>query len=155
MILTLQRKPQDPNSTPGSLAVDGVFQCFTLELPVKDGLPGSAIPAGKYEIELALSPKFLRSDDPWVQAYAAEMPHLVGIPGRSLIMVHWGNGPDNTDGCILVGQSRDVDYVGNSRSAFAALFLEIQAGIKSGGCWIEILDAPNNAEDVQTAETAT
>jgi len=156
MNLLLVRGPQDPNSTPGSLAVDGIFQCRTLELPVRDGLPGSAIPAGKYPIVLAPSPKFMASMDPWVKSYASQMPHIQPIPGRSLIMLHWGNVPENTDGCVLVGQTRPApDALGNSRPAFAALFIAIQAGVKNGGCWIEIQDAQNNSEDVQEAVTAT
>jgi hypothetical protein len=151
MILTLQRRPQDPNSTPGQLGVNGVAECFTLELPVRDGLPGSAIPAGTYPVVLEPSPKFLAITDSWVQQYAAKMPHIQPIPNRSLIMIHWGNTPENTDGCILVGQDRAPDYVGNSRSAFAALYSKIAAAVAAEGCTIQIFDCPNNAEDVEEA----
>jgi hypothetical protein len=156
--MILQRQPQDPHSTPGLLADDnGTFLCRTLELPVRDGLPGSAIPAGKYPVVLAPSPKFMKSPDAWVQLYASQMPHVVDIPNRSLIMVHFGNFPKDTDGCILVGgnTSHIEDAVSNSRAAFAALYIKIQAWIKGGGCWLEVLDAPTNAGDVQDALTAT
>ena len=90
MQITLQRRPQQPHSTPGSLAVNGVFECFTLELPVRDGLPGSAIPAGRYPVVLRPSPKFLAVIDPWVQNYASAMPHVVCRYHRTLIMIHFG-----------------------------------------------------------------
>lgn len=149
MILTLQRRPQQPHSTPGSLAVNGVFECFSLELPVRDGLPGSAIPAGRYPVVLKPSPKFLAVVDPWVQNYASAMPHVEPIPNRSLIMIHFGNAPTDTNGCILVGQNRSVDFVGNSRSAFAALYIKIARAVAQEGCEIEILDCSNNHDNVQ------
>lgn len=155
MILTLQRRPQDPNSTPGSLGINGVQQCFTLELPVRDGLPGSAIPAGKYPIVLAPSPKFMASADAWTQLYASQMPHIEPIPGRSLIMLHWGNSPADTDGCILVGRTPATDAVWESRPAFAALYIEIQQAVRNEGCWIEVVDAPNTSEEVQDAVEGT
>lgn len=138
MNLTLQRLFFTSRSTCGELFVEGQAQrfCYTLELPVVDGLPGSAIPPGAYTIELSPSPKFMKSSDSWVERYAHQMPHLVGIPNRSLIMLHWGNTPENTDGCILLGDSHDLDSIGESRMAFERLYsmladgdtIEIQGG---------------------------
>ena len=138
MNFTLQRIFYTSQSTCGELFAANSSQrlAYTLELPVKDGLPGSAIPPGTYPIELAPSPKFMSSTDPWVQQYAEKMPHLAEIPGRSLIMIHWGNFPDDTEGCILVGDLHDLDQVGESRQAFERLYpmfsdgdmIEIQGG---------------------------
>lgn len=137
--LTLQRLFFTGRSTCGELfaANSPSRLAYTLELPVKDGLPGSAIPPGVYPIEFAPSPKFMASPDPWVQQYAERMPHLIEIPGRSLIMIHWGNFPEETEGCILVGDMHDLDEVGQSRQAFERLYpllsdgdtIEIQGGI--------------------------
>lgn len=138
--LTLQRLWFTALSTCGELSVEGRIGPYTLELPVKDGLPGSAIPPGRYKIELAPSPKFLAAaeHDPWIDLYAKQMPHIIGIPGRSLIMFHWGNTPDNTDGCVLVGLHHDVDTVGESRKAFESLYTLIEAPAKAGECWINV-----------------
>jgi hypothetical protein len=146
MKLTLQRLFFTQRSTCGELFVEDRPQRFayTLELPVKDGLPGSAIPPGEYAIELTPSPKFLSSTDSWVLKYAQLMPHII-CPPRSLIMIHFGNTPENTDGCILVGFTHDLDEVGESRAAFAALFplfldsdvntIDIQGGLPHTASW--------------------
>jgi len=72
------------------------------------------------------------------------MPHIV-VPNRSLIMIHWGNVVENTDGCILVGATHDLDEVGESRAAFSALFplfldsdvntIDIQGGLPYTASW--------------------
>jgi len=139
MILTLSRTVFSPDYTMGELTVDGSPECATLELPVKDGLPGSAIPEGNYPVVLAPSPKFEASTDPWVLNYASQMPHVIHIPNRTLIMIHWGNEVVDTDGCVLVGQRAEVGFIANSRLAFAKLFVKIQAGIRAGGCSITVL----------------
>lgn len=147
MKLTLQRLFFTQRSTCGELFIDSQQQrfCYTLELPVKDGLPGSAIPPGTYRIALLASPRFMQAGekDSWVAKYATAMPHLEGIPNRSLIMLHWGNAPENTDGCILVGNLHDLDTVGDSRTAFERLYpllsdgdtLEVQGGVPHEPHW--------------------
>lgn len=124
MKLELERTALTSQSTAGKLSVDGQFFCYTLELPTRDGLPGSAIPAGTYPIELAPSPKFraLAERDSWWRLYCDAMPHIVDIPGRSLIMLHVGNYPSETDGCILVGESQGINAIGGSKIAFSKLY---------------------------------
>jgi hypothetical protein len=141
MELTLNRNSLDANSTQGSLSIDGSFQCYTLELPNVDGKPGSCIPQGRYKVVLAPSPKFMAKgeSDSWVQEYANQMPHLEGIPGRSLIMIHWGNNPRDTEGCILVGQNQSVDEVENSRAAFSDLWSKIDGSAADDECWITVV----------------
>jgi len=139
MNLLLVRDLLSADSTEGILYVDGTQECYTLELPVKDGLPGSAIPPGNYPVILALSPKFSVINDPWVKQYADEIPHLQNIPGRSNILIHWGNDPSDTEGCILVGQSRGENFVGSSRAAFEQLHEKLLDAATAGeGIMIEI-----------------
>lgn len=121
MKLTLQRLVYTDASTAGQLFVNDEMECWTLELPHKDGKPGSAIPAGTYRVVLGPSPKFLQSNDPWVKKYAGKIPHIQNIPGRSNILIHWGNYPKDTEGCILVGRVHQPNFVGESRTAFAEL----------------------------------
>jgi hypothetical protein len=127
MRLTLQRGPSTPNSTPGSLSVDGSFECYTLERPTGDPLE---IPTGTYTISLYPSPKFGRV-----------VPRLNSstLEGRDPIEIHYGNGPENTHGCILVGQTQSLDFIGNSRAAFAELFPKIQAAVEAEGCILDVL----------------
>lgn len=139
MLLVLTRIIFSNRSTEGELDIDGGFECFTLELPVTDGKPGSAIPPGEYSVVFAPSPKFQKSADPWVKQYADAMPHIEGIDGRSLIMIHWGNDPNETEGCILVGLERNVDEVEHSRAAFSAMYDKIRPFVLAGNCRIRVV----------------
>lgn len=131
MELILQRLTFTDISTEGELRGAGkVFD--TLELPVKDGLPGSAIPPGQYLIQLLPSPKFMASTDSWVEQYASQIPHVLGIPKRSNILIHWGNSAMDTEGCILVGDTAAADYIGQSRKAFSELWTLLKAAKDAG-----------------------
>ena len=156
-MIQIARLPQDPHSTPGKLALNGVYFCRTLELPVRDGKPGSAIPAGRYVLQMLPSPKFVnQSTDPalpqayrdFVARYASAMPHIQGIPGRTLIMLHWGNDEQDTNGCVIVGRVANTDWVGGSQAAFEDLYPQLHDGDT-----VEVVDAPNDAEDVNIAAT--
>jgi hypothetical protein len=129
MNLILRRSNLNATCTEGDLYLPGSSTnlCYTLELPVKDGLPGSAIPPGTYPIAMMPSPKFLSSEDPWVKTYAQNIPHVLDIPNRSNILIHWGNDVADTEGCILVGSGKGTDYVTGSRVAFAALWQQLIA----------------------------
>jgi hypothetical protein len=108
MELVIERQTFSSNSTIGNLTVDGSPFCATLELPVKDGLPGSAIPNGVYQVVVYPSPKFAR-----------DMPLIIGDPERSDIEMHWGNSAADTNGCVLLGQASNTpDWIDNSRETF-------------------------------------
>lgn len=159
MEMILTRTDLFANSTQGELRIGDWFCFFTLELAVKDGLPGSCIPPGKYLVKLLPSPKFEQSTDPWVMQYATQIPHLLGIPNRSDILIHWGNAPHDTEGCILVGLDSTQNFIGHSREAFAQLWnilvnqpapgepitIEVRGGIPT---------LSNNAGDVASALTS-
>lgn len=132
MNLVLTRTTLGSDSTEGELSVNGTAECVTLELPVRDGLPGSAIPPGKYAVVLVPSPKFELSTDSWVMQYAKEIPRLQGIPNRTNILIHWGNAAKDTDGCILVGMAASEDFISSSRAAFASLWPKLKAAQQAG-----------------------
>ncbi len=132
MELLLDRDVRSRNSTIGVLYVNGKFECFTLEdvdRGLKDGQPidyikerkvfgRTAIPEGRYEVTMTYSPKFKRS-----------MPLVNGVKGFDGVRIHWGNTADNTEGCPLVGQTRSIDFIGNSRNAAAILLPKIETAI--------------------------
>jgi hypothetical protein len=131
MNITVDRQTFTTNSTIGSMSIDGVFQCYTLEPTYREviGQPvptwkvpdQTAIPAGTYVVTLRDSDRFKRI-----------MPHVEAVPGFDGIEIHWGNYPKDTDGCTLVGQSRTVDMVGASQATFAALFPKLEAAADAG-----------------------
>ncbi len=153
MELLLRRLWLTQRSTCGQLEAESL-KLFTLELPVRDGKPGSAIPPGRYPIRLLASPRFMQVGirDEWVATYATRMPHIVDIPGRSLIMIHWGNFPEETEGCILVGMEHAPDAVVNSRQAFTMLYEKI-AACQDEDCWITIEGGAPEADPTPLTST--
>jgi hypothetical protein len=115
MKLTAQRQWFTDFSVCGTLAIDGNFECFTLEPPVHATKP-CCIPAGTYPVELAMSPH---------RKYV--VPWVLGVPGFIGIEIHIGNQPKDTEGCCLVGQLHNTDCLGNSAAAFHALMLKLAA----------------------------
>lgn len=109
MKLQLKRRYKGPDYTIGSLYVNGVYLCDTLEDKVRDipregKIPGkTAIPAGEYKVILSYSPRFKR-----------ELPRLVNVPYFDGILIHRGNTPNHTEGCILVGENKIKGQVVNS-----------------------------------------
>lgn len=121
MKLDLHRTTFTQNSTIGELFVDGKFECFILEDLMRPAgavkVPGkTAIPNGTYKVILNQSPRFKRI-----------LPRLLDVPGFEGILIHPGNTPADTDGCLLPGRTRAVDFVGASRPAFDALFAKLKA----------------------------
>lgn len=124
MKLHLTRKIYTTNSTIGELLVDGKFQCFTLEDPVRPAkVKGiTAIPAGTYKIVITHSAKFGR-----------DLPLLENVPNYEGIRIHPGNTAEHTEGCLLVGRTKAVDSIGTSKDAFNDLFGLLRAEIDGGG----------------------
>jgi hypothetical protein len=115
--LQLVRQTYTTRSTIGRLSVDGKSECFTLEDPVRPvKIPNlTAIPAGRYGIEITHSPRFGR-----------DLPLLLDVPGFTGVRIHPGNTPENTEGCILVGRTSAVDFIGDSRTTFDTLFAKLR-----------------------------
>lgn len=138
--LVLTRKHFLPNCTIGTLEVvyeDNplcpIYICDTLEPHAIDWskekkVKGrTAIPCGQYKIEYKRSPKFGR-----------RMPYLVDVPHFQGIMIHSGNFPKDTQGCILVGvnppmkQGIPIPKLTGSRIKFDMLNELIFNAVKDG-----------------------
>jgi hypothetical protein len=114
--------------TNGQLFIDDL-NLLTLELPWKDNQPGkSCIPTGTYKVVLAWSNRFMRL-----------MPRLINVVGRSGILIHSGNTPFDTEGCILVGMSRlpNGDLFGSAR-AFGLFWDQLGFEFRDGDVNVEI-----------------
>jgi hypothetical protein len=132
MNLRLIRRIFSEVSTIGELFIDDVHQCYTLEPAVKtDGSTPHAIPEGAYAVTIRESPRFGR-----------EMPHVENVPDFEGILIHWGNYPHDTEGCILVGENVDKnpDIIDTSKVAFAKLYPRLE-GAESEGILIQIVSA--------------
>jgi hypothetical protein len=116
MKLEVKRTTFTDKSTIGELSIDGESFCYTLEDVVrKEKIFGeTAIPAGTYKIEFTFSPHFQRI-----------LPHLIDVPDYEGVRIHPGNTDADTEGCILVGSTKSVDFIGNSRTTFELLWDKI------------------------------
>lgn len=124
MKLKLTRTWPDAACTIGTLSVDGVMECYTLEDVVRTGpkvFGQTAIPAGTYGVIITFSPHFQR-----------DLPLLVDVPNFEGVRIHPGNTAADTEGCILVGVDKLADSIGHSRVAFEALFPKIQQALARG-----------------------
>ena len=124
MKIEVDRVQKDPDVTIGKLSIDGVFECWTLEDPVRsDGVKiygETAIGAGTYEVQITYSPRF-----------KVQMPLLINVKDFSGVRIHPGNTVDDTEGCILVGTDKLARSLGRSRIAYDKLFTKIQLALKA------------------------
>lgn len=144
MELKLIRKEYTENSTIGELFVDGVKECFTIE--DKDRKlhcdmseaeiakikvhSKTAIPTGRYKVVISYSNRF--------QKY---LPEVIGVKGFAGIRIHPGNTAADSEGCILPGSTKAPDFVGNSRSAFNALFAKMKKVEKTEKIYLTVCNA--------------
>lgn len=129
MELRVKRIQFSEESTIGELSVDGQFECYTLEdkvRPVK--VKGrTAIPPGRYEVIINFSQRFQR-----------QLPLLLNVPNFEGVRIHPGNTAANTEGCILVGDTKSENFIGQSRVAFNRVFDKLKAGSESAKIFVEI-----------------
>lgn len=99
-MLTLVRYTRTDEAILGSLYLNGAFVCYTLENAAK------AIPCGMYKVQNSKSPKFKR-----------ELPllHNAQVPASRGIRIHVGNTAKDSQGCVLVGMTREVHLLGGSK----------------------------------------
>ena len=111
------------------------YFCDTLEPTWRDYEHGaykvkgrSAIPEGRYAVVISYSPKFKQ----W-------LPILLGVPKFEGIRIHAGNTAKDTEGCILVGQNREVGKVLDSRKWLYELKQKIvEAKDRGEAVWLTI-----------------
>lgn len=119
MEITQIRNTFTDKTTISTLSIDGLFECYVLEDVCRTGgkVHGkTAIPDGRYEIVVTFSNRFQKP-----------LPLLLRVPGFEGIRIHPGNRAEDTEGCLLPGRLKALDFVGESRAAFNSLFAKIKA----------------------------
>lgn len=120
MIIKLVREQFTLESTIGSLYIDGKFFCYTLEdtdrmldasmdIKIIEAIKvaaKTAIPTGSYTLAYNMSKRFKKM-----------MLLLLNVKGFAGVRIHAGNTAKDTDGCILLGKTRSLNFIGNSRKA--------------------------------------
>ena len=139
MELKLHRLFKNNTYSIGKLYIDDVYFCDTLE-DTDRGIKSTmtideiaklkqksitAIPTGRYKITLSIqSPKF--------KSYAqyafcnGYLPRLINVPGFEGVLIHIGNKPEDTDGCILVGKNKAKGQVLESTTTFKELYNKLK-----------------------------
>ena len=128
MNLQLVRDAFHSQETIGKLFIDGIFECHTIEDTVREvvsqpvsswKIPAkTAIPRGIYEVAMTMSNRFKKI-----------MPLLINVPGFDGVRIHSGNTSADTEGCIIIGRTRLISSVGESRIAVSSLYQKIQEAL--------------------------
>ena len=135
MRLKLERRFLGDEYTIGSFYIDGKYICDTVEDKVRDinrdgdlDDPGegkvfaeTAIPYGRYKVDLTMSPKFMRI-----------LPILIDVKHFTGIRIHKGNNAKHSHGCILPGENKVKGGVINS-AKYEMMIVVALLGAKSRG----------------------
>ena len=145
MNLELKRIFKGKDYTIGRLFIEGKYFCDTLEDPVrqldsiKDKIYSkTAIPTGKYKVSMSIvSPKYSkRKSYSWC---GGRLPKLIDVPFFEGILIHSGNTPDHTAGCILVGENKIKGQVINSMNTLKNLWVKLNVADEVGEeIWIDV-----------------
>lgn len=140
MKLTLKRIALRPTYTIGKLYIDDVYFCDTIEDTVRDINKNgkfdngekkvrskTAIPYGTYEIKWTYSPRFKKYT-----------PQLMNVPSFEGIRIHAGNTSADTEGCLILGENKQVGKVLNSRATINKFYPIIKEACSKGKVTIEI-----------------
>ena len=129
MELLLKRHTFKPTYTIGKLFVNSKYFCDVIEDTVRDlNMDGdlddsgegkiygkTAIPYGRYEVRLTMSNRFKKF-----------LPILIGVKGFEGIRIHSGNTEQDSLGCLIVGENKEVGKVLNSRVTMDNLMKEFE-----------------------------
>ena len=129
MDILVKRETFTNDSTISKMYINGVVHCYVLEDAVRDVKIKNitAIPTGRYEVAITYSNRFKQL-----------MPLLLNVPNYEGVRIHWGNYSKDTEGCLLVGSTKAVNMVGNSRTAYAKLLAILSKTIKTEKIWLTI-----------------
>lgn len=120
MKLKVVRENKTDISTIGSLFINDVFFCYTLEdkdrglkqsdsllfIQTKKIFGLTAIPSGFYKLTINQSPKFKRI-----------LPRILDIKGFDGVLLHRGNSANDSLGCILLGYKKGENSIFESTKA--------------------------------------
>lgn len=138
MDIILHRSFLGKDYTIGHIYIGGSVFCDTIEdvdrdidqttplahIRQKKVYGNTAIPTGRYKVELSPSPKYQKKalTDSYFRQYANTMPHLLNVPGFSGILIHPGTTEKDTEGCVIVGRNLVKGKILQSRDTFSRLY---------------------------------
>lgn len=148
MELKVRRTFRGPKYTIGHLYVDGKWFSNTLEdtdrgltqnmtlteILNKKFKGETCIPYGRYQVSLdVVSAKYSDTKKyPYAAIAKGKMPRIINVPGFSGILIHAGNTPADTMGCLLVGENKVKGQVINSQATWTKLYKLLKAAKDNG-----------------------
>lgn len=142
MKLELNRFSSSADSTLGILSditYGRKFLCFTLEDEYRTSkLHGETrIPTSTYELKLRTTGGFHNRYVSKFHDFHIGMLHLQNVPGFEYILLHVGNDDDDTEGCILLGDTSQQNvtkdgFVGSSVNAYRRVYPPIADALDRG-----------------------
>ena len=144
MKLEVLRFSSDSDSTLGVLfdtTNERKFLCFTLEDEFREiKISGETrIPAGTYNVTLRTEGGFnQRYNDKFGTDFNKGMLWVRDVPGFEYILIHIGNSDNDTEGCLLVGDTQTQNitkngFIGSSTDAYTRIYPPIADVLVSGG----------------------
>lgn len=156
-ILSLRDKTRG-SATASYVSVDSEHECHGLEDAVREPVEGrpegmdadkwvaswkipgkTAMPTGRYQVLIT-----------WSRRFQKYMIQLINVPGFDGIRVHGGLRPEDTEGCILLGDAHhetpDGPRIksGTTRPAVDRLFAKVDAALKRHEpVWWTVKENPN------------
>lgn len=139
MELLLKRRFKGPKYTIGSLYINDIYECDTIEdtdrglhnnmpeeeIKLKKIYGQTAIPYGKYKIDMnTVSPKF-SSYSFYKNICSGKVPRLCNVLGFDGILIHVANGPKGAElvkGCIGVGFNTIKGGLTEGKQVFTNLY---------------------------------
>lgn len=116
------------DATLGKMFIDNRmfgYTCEDLDRKMEDGGikvdSKTAIPRGLYKVVLSFSHHFQRV-----------MPEILDVTGFSGIRIHGGNGPADTEGCVLLGSARLTDGTAGCKDRNEQLIKMLEFAEESG-----------------------
>lgn len=140
MELTVFRYSSDAETTLGMLLEGDSFLCYTLEDEAREvKVAGETrIPAGEYEVTLrTVGGKHAKYGRRYPDIHKG-MLWVRDVPGFKYVLIHVGNTDDDTEGCLLLGDSSVQNItlegsIGASRNAYRRVYPRIANHLAAGG----------------------
>ncbi len=146
MKITVNRFHANGQATLSLVAVNGRFACFGLEdAPRRIKIPGQTrIPAGSYRVTLRRTGGFHGRYGARFAHFHQGMLWVQDVPGFEYILIHCGNSPDDTAGCLLLGAGASAApgafTLQASARAYTQLYQAVAGCAAAGNLTIDYLD---------------
>lgn len=137
MEITLTRDNAGRNCQFGILTAGG-FSWETLEDTVRE-IEGEPVESWKINGETAIPRGRYKVVWNWSNHFQRFLPQLLDVPGFDGIRIHSGNFSKDTEGCILLGNTRGDDCVLDSRAACAAFNRHLVEWLNEDDVWITVM----------------